>query len=117
MTNRQSYGLSLCISGQITYTMNGENYISDQNKAVLLPKGGTYSLHGDKEGFFPVVNFKCENFNCDEIVVVSLEITKTIYFGHPYPQSKADVNQYIFHRYCDFGGMRFFKFLSFLPRI
>ena len=73
MTNRQSYGLSLCISGQITYTMNGENYISDQNKAVLLPKGGTYSLQGDKEGLFPVVNFKCENFNCNEIVVVPLE--------------------------------------------
>ena len=73
MTNRQSYGLSLCISGQITYTMNGENYISDQNKAVLLPKGGTYSLQGDKEGLFPVVNFECENFNCDEIVVVPLE--------------------------------------------
>ena len=73
MTNRQSYGLSLCISGQVTYTMNGENYISDQNKAVLLPKGGTYSLQGDKEGLFPVVNFKCENFNCNEIVVVPLE--------------------------------------------
>jgi AraC-like DNA-binding protein len=73
MTNRQSYGLSLCISGQVTYTMNGENYISDQNKAVLLPKGGTYSLQGDKEGLFPVVNFKCENFNCKEIVVVPLE--------------------------------------------
>lgn len=73
MTNRQSYGLSLCISGQITYTMNGENYISDQSKAVLLPKGGTYSLQGDKEGLFPVVNFKCENFNCNEIVVVPLE--------------------------------------------
>lgn len=73
MTNRQSYGLSLCISGQITYTMNGENYISDQNKAVLLPKGGTYSLQGDKEGLFPVVNFKCENFNCNEIMVFKLE--------------------------------------------
>ena len=73
MTNRQSYGLSLCISGQITYTMNGENYISDQNKAVLLPKGGTYSLHGDKEGLFPVVNFKCENYNYNEILVLPLE--------------------------------------------
>lgn len=73
MSNRQSYGLSLCISGHITYTMNGENYISDQNRAVLLPKGGTYSLHGDKEGLFPVVNFKCESFNCNEILVLPLE--------------------------------------------
>lgn len=73
MTNRQSYGLSLCISGQITYTMNGENYISDQSKAVLLPQGGTYSLFGDAEGLFPVINFKCKNFNCNEIMVFKLE--------------------------------------------
>ena len=73
MTNRQSYGLSLCISGQVTYTMNGENYISDQNKAVLLPQGGTYSLFGDAEGLFPVINFKCKNFNCNEIMVFKLE--------------------------------------------
>lgn len=76
MTNRQNYGLSLCISGQITYTMNGKQYISDQNKAVLLPKGGTYSLHGDKEGFFPVINFKCDNFNCEEIAVLPLEVSQ-----------------------------------------
>lgn len=73
MTNRQSYGLSLCISGQITYTMNGENYISHQNNAVLLPQGGTYSLFGDMEGLFPVINFKCKNFNCNEIMVFKLE--------------------------------------------
>ena len=73
MANRQSYGLSLCISGQITYTMNGENYISKQNNAVLLPQGGTYSLFGDTEGLFPVINFKCKNFNCNEIMVFKLE--------------------------------------------
>jgi AraC-like DNA-binding protein len=73
MTNRQSYGLSLCISGQITYTMNGENYISDQSNAVLLPQGGTYSLFGDAEGLFPVINFKCKNFNCNKIMAFKLE--------------------------------------------
>lgn len=73
MTDRKTYGLSLCISGQITYTINGNNYISNQNNAILLPEGKTYSLYGDKEGLFPVVNFKCKNLNCDEIVIIPLE--------------------------------------------
>ena len=73
MKNRSCYGLSLCSSGQISYTMNGKNYVSNQDNAVLLPQGGTYSLYGDKKGLFPVVNFKCEGFNCNEIVVVPLE--------------------------------------------
>jgi len=72
MKNRQSYGLSLCISGQIKYEMNNKTYISNPNNAVLLPQGGTYTLSGDKEGLFPVINFKCENFNYDEIIVLPL---------------------------------------------
>lgn len=72
MTDRQNYGLSLCISGQITYEMNNKTYISKPNNAVLLPQGGTYSLFGDKEGAFPVVNFTCNNFRCNEILVFPL---------------------------------------------
>lgn len=73
MADRKCYGLSFCISGQITYEMNNKTYISNPNNAVLLPKGGTYSLFGDKEGLFPVVNFTCNNFHCDEILVFPLE--------------------------------------------
>lgn len=73
MKDRSCYGLSLCASGQITYTMNEKRYVSNQTNAVLLPQGGTYSLYGDKEGIFPVVNFNCENLNCSEIVVLPLE--------------------------------------------
>jgi len=73
MTDRSSYGLSLCASGKITYTMNGKTYISHQRNAVLLPQGGTYTLFGDAEGLFPVINFECKNFNCNEIMVFKLE--------------------------------------------
>ena len=73
MKNRRSFGLSLCISGQITYTMNGKAYISNQSNAVILPQGGTYSLLCDREGLFPVLNFTCENFHCDEIVILPLK--------------------------------------------
>lgn len=76
MIDRQSFGLSLSLGGQITYTMNQKKYISNQSCAIILPQGGTYSIHGDKEGIFPVINFKCENYNCNEIVVLPLENSK-----------------------------------------
>lgn len=73
MQNRKFFGLSLCISGQITYTMNGKKYVSDKSSAVILPKGADYSLFGDREGIFPVINFDCENFSCDEILLLPLQ--------------------------------------------
>ena len=73
MTDRKWFGISLCISGQITYTMNGTQYVSHPGNAVLLPQGGTYSLCGDKEGLFPLINFHCENLDCRQIQVFPLE--------------------------------------------
>ena len=73
MKNRSTFGLSLCSSGQITYTMHGRQYISDPTNAVLLPLGGTYSLLGDKEGLFPVINFICSGLHCDGIRVIPLQ--------------------------------------------
>ena len=73
MVDRTTYGLSLCRSGQITYTMNGKSYISKPGIAVLLPKGGTYTLHGDKEGRFPVINFQCRNLHCTQILEIPLQ--------------------------------------------
>lgn len=72
MRGRKSYGLSLCISGQITYTMHGTAYVSTPGCAVLLPKGGNYSLHGDKEGLFPLINFDCQGLALDKILVLPL---------------------------------------------
>lgn len=71
--NRQSFGLSFCICGQITYTMNGKKYVSNQNNAILLPQGGTYTLVGDSEGQFPVINFSGTGLDCKEITVLPLE--------------------------------------------
>mgnify|MGYP002520655401 CR=1 FL=1 len=68
ITDREYFGLSFCLDGQITYAINGEKIISDETKAVFLPKGKNYSLHGDKTGRFPVINFDCDNFSCDKIL-------------------------------------------------
>lgn len=66
--SRKSYGLSFCADGQITYTLEGENTVSDRDHAVILPQGQSYSLHGDKTGVFPVINFTCTDFLCDRII-------------------------------------------------
>lgn len=59
MTGRACYGLSLCRSGQITYIQGGCEYVSRPGAAVLLPKGGSYTIRGDQTGVFPVINFDC----------------------------------------------------------
>ena len=78
MVNRPTYGLVLCISGQITYTMNGKNYVSNETNAIILPQGSTYSLMDNKDVFFPVINFKSDRFICDDITVIQLENPKAL---------------------------------------
>lgn len=75
--NRQSWGLSFCIKGQITYIHNGKTFVSTPENAVLLPKGATYSISGDKEGIFPVINFDCNNLNADTLVIFPLSDAKS----------------------------------------
>lgn len=84
---RKSYGLSLCYEGQITYTLNGNKTVSDKNHAVILPKGQTYTLYGNKTGSFPVINFQCAEFLCD--TVVSLTIKNPNVYIKDYEQIKA----------------------------
>lgn len=72
MTNRHAFGISLCINGKITYKMHGKEFVSTKDNAILLPKGGTYTLFCNKDGLFPVINFDCKNFFCDEITVIPL---------------------------------------------
>lgn len=75
--NRESYGLSFCEDGKITYTINGKRSVSDNKHAVILPKGQSYSLHGDKTGVFPVINFDCVDFLCDEVISLPIKYPDT----------------------------------------
>ena len=69
MKKRATSGLSFCVDGQITYLQNGKKYVSDKNVAILLPEGATYSLHRDKRGTFPLVNFHTAEPICDRITL------------------------------------------------
>ncbi len=73
MTNRNSYGLSFCKEGQITYIQNGYEYVSNKDCAVILPKGATYFIKRDKTGAFPVINFDCLDYLCDTIAVIPVQ--------------------------------------------
>jgi AraC-like DNA-binding protein len=57
--DRKCYGLSFAYEGQITYRWEGQEFVSDQAHAILLPKGASYVLHRDASGVFPVINFSC----------------------------------------------------------
>ena len=73
MTDRKCFGLSFCKSGQITYTLDGKSYISDNCHAIILPKGKTYSIHGDRTGDFTVINFLCDKrFMSDSFISIKI---------------------------------------------
>lgn len=75
--NRESYGLSFCTEGKITYTLGGKQAVSDENHAVILPKGQSYSLHGDKTGIFAVINFDCNDSLCDNVISIPIQNPET----------------------------------------
>lgn len=76
MTNRKYYGLCFCTEGQITYTHNGKNYVSNKDCAVILPKGQSYMITREKSGTFPLVDFSCaENFT-DKFMVIPIKNTE-----------------------------------------
>ncbi len=77
INNRKCWGISFCIDGKITYTHRGINVISDKDHAVILPEGQDYSIHGDKTGSFPVINFKCSETLCDTVISLPIEHAKS----------------------------------------
>ena len=79
MSNRKSYGISFTLDGQITYMQNGVSYVEDRNHAVLLPKNQSYTIRGDVEGTFPVINFDTTEFLTDTITVLPIDSVDFIY--------------------------------------
>ncbi len=77
MKNRETYGLSFCKSGQITYTQNGVKTVSDKHHAVILPMGGSYTLYGDETGVFPLINFSTLTPFTDKFISIPLENPET----------------------------------------
>ncbi len=73
MKNRQCYGISFCLGGQITYVHKGKEFVSDKNHAVILPMGESYTVLGDKTGLFPLVNFSTVEFLCHTFKIIPID--------------------------------------------
>lgn len=73
MKNRPYYGLSFCTEGKIIYTSKEKEYVSDPQHIIFLPKGGTYSLKGIKQGYFPLINFDCAYFPNHDFICIPVE--------------------------------------------
>lgn len=74
--NRRQFALSFCFDdGQITYNMDGCEYVSNKHTAIILPEGGSYRLHGDETGDFPIINFHAAGFETKTPIVYHLQNT------------------------------------------
>ena len=62
---RPSFALTFCQEGRITYFHRGQEYVSDRDHALILPRGAAYRLYRNEEGSFPLVNFQCEGLQED----------------------------------------------------
>ena len=68
MKNRSSWGISLCTEGRIIYEIEGKRIVSEPGTAVLLGKNASYTLYGEREGSFPLINFQCYGLPCGDIL-------------------------------------------------
>ena len=72
MNCRKSFALSFCISGKITYYHRGQEFVSDRDHAVLLPRGAAYTLYGNEAGFFPLMDFQSDNLPLDTFFLIPM---------------------------------------------
>ncbi len=75
--NRDSYGLTFCKNGKITYTHKDKKYISTPDYALILPQGEDYELYNNESGSFPVINFKCTGWESREFLRIPLKSSES----------------------------------------
>lgn len=79
MDNRKSYGISFCKEGQLTYTHNNKQFVSNSSNIIILPQGGSYSLKCDKSGEFHLINFTCDKPLVDTFVTFPIHNYEFLY--------------------------------------
>lgn len=114
MTNRKNYGLSFCTEGQITYILDGVEYVSDPAHAIILPKGQSYTLHGDETGMFALINFDCMSFQTDKFILLptgnissvmkNFEQMKNLFLLEENRLKTVSILYDIFHKLLSYGN-------------
>ena len=59
-------------SATYRYTLDGKEYISDQNCVILHPKNRSYSLYGNIDGHFNVIDFDTYSPLCDTFKIIPI---------------------------------------------
>ncbi len=112
--NRHAYGLSFALDGQITYTHNGKDFVSNPDVAILLPMSQSYHLHGNKTGNFPLIDFFAESPISDTFITIPITnpssfihdfelIRNSFLFGNPNAKTFS-IFYSILHRLANQGG-------------
>ena len=57
--NRPRWAIVIKFEGETIYTHDKQQYLSDKNHVVILPKGITYEWHCTKAGRFFIIDFEC----------------------------------------------------------
>ena len=65
-TFRNNWCLGIKYEGETKYRCNGNEYISNINNIILLPKGSSYEYTCTEPGHFSFIEFECEK-SCNEI--------------------------------------------------
>lgn len=101
---RKNYALLFCSKGRMVFTHHEQEYVCDPSHAVLLPKEKAYSLRGEKNGYFPLINFQCsDSFQTDEFMVFRLtdpdsylKACEQIQHLSLFPQNKARIMSIVY---------------------
>lgn len=98
--NRRTFhGISLAIDGECVYTIDGKNYVSDNQHVIIFPKDKIYTLKCTKSGSFALINFDCVDFECNEFNRIKISdresflsdfklLEKLDYVNKPYNRAK-----------------------------
>lgn len=69
MQGRRTYGIIFSEPGQLIYSMNGKEFLSDPQHILLLPQGGEYQNYCVRQTECPMINFTMEGAKLPEEIV------------------------------------------------
>ena len=74
---RPNYGISFCISGQVTYNMPDVETVATEEIAVLFKKGISYTATCNKRSVICIIDFECGELDCEDIQSFYLNDSKS----------------------------------------
>jgi AraC-like DNA-binding protein len=80
ISNRKRTGLIFAEQGQLVYEMNNERFLSDQNHALLLPYGSTYTIKSIDHSVSLLIDFIAEDYADDQTKIVAFKLSASDMF-------------------------------------